>query len=98
MTTGMKKKAREKNDSREIKKSLMNKYREMLIDKLTPEDLDELQLYMKKQYDEKGGWNQKYRLKFEEKLRQYIHEEILKREIASIETLLGLINHQDLKK
>jgi hypothetical protein len=33
-----------------------------------------------------GGWNPEYRQKSEEKLRQYFHEEVLKREIASIET------------
>jgi hypothetical protein len=45
-----------------------------------------------------GGWNPEYRQKSEEKLRQYFHEEVLKREIASIETLLGLMSDQDLKK
>jgi len=75
----------------------MNRYGETFIAKLTPQDLDELQFYRKKQYDKEGGWNSEYRLKFESKLRQYFHEEILTREIASIETLLGLIDHRDLR-
>jgi hypothetical protein len=81
----------------EIKTSLMERYQESFITKLTPQDLDELRYYLRKQYDKEGGWNSNYRLKFEAKLRHYFHEEVMKREIASIETLLGLIDHQDLK-
>lgn len=91
-----KKRNRKKTASDEVKTSLMNKYREMFIDKLTPHDLEELQFYLARQYDKERGWNREYRLKFEFKLRQYFHEEILKREIASIETLLGLLQPQDL--
>jgi hypothetical protein len=75
----------------------MNRYGESFIAKLTPQDLDELQFYRKNQYDKEDGWNSEYRLKFESKLRQYFHEEILTREIASIETLLGLIDLRDLR-
>jgi hypothetical protein len=92
-----KKRTRNKTASDEVKTSLMNKYREMFIDKLTPQDLEELQFYLRQQYDEKRGWNSEYKLKFEFKLRQYFHEEILRRELASIETLLGLMQPQDLK-
>jgi len=91
------KRTRKKTASDEVKTSLMNKYRETFIDKLTPQDLEELQCYLRQQYDIEHGWNNEYRLKFEFKLRQYFHEEILKREIASIETLLGLLQPQDLK-
>ncbi len=86
-----------KTVSDEVKTSLMNKYREMFIDKLTPQDLEELQFYLGHQYNEKLGWNSEYKLKFEFKLRQYFHEEILRRELASIETLLELMQPQDLK-
>jgi len=86
-----------KTVSDEVKTSLMNKYREMFIDKLTPQDLEELQFYLRHQYNEKLGWNSEYKLKFEFKLRQYFHEEILRRELASIETLLELMQPQDLK-
>jgi hypothetical protein len=82
----------------EFKTLLMNKYKETFIEKLTRQDLDELQFYLKKQYDKNHGWNREYRLKFELKLRQYFHEEILRREIAGIETLLSLILPQDLER
>jgi hypothetical protein len=90
------KKIRRKPLKKEIKTSLMNRYRESFIAKLTPQDLDELQNYLRKQYDKDSGWNSEYKLKFEAKLRQYFHEEFIRREIASIETLLGLIDHKDL--
>ncbi len=98
MITAVKKGVRKKTDDTDIKTSLMKKFQETFIDKLTPQDLDELQQYAGNQYTRDGGWNTEYRQKFEEKLRQYFHEEVLKREIASIETLLGLMSDQDLKK
>jgi hypothetical protein len=82
----------------DIKKTLMKKYRAMFIDKLTEQDLQELQFYLRKQFDENRQLNAAYKLKFESRLRQYFHEEILRREIVSIETLLGLLNPEDLKK
>ena len=88
---------REKTSPDDVKTSLMDKYREMFVDKLTVKDLEELQFFLRQQYDKERGWNSEYKLKFEFKLRQYFHEEILKREIASIETLLGLLQPQDLK-
>ncbi len=81
----------------DVKTLLITKYRETFIDKLTRQDLEELQFYQKNQYDKERGWNSEYRKKFEFKLRQYFHEEILLREIASIETLLGLLQPKDLK-
>jgi hypothetical protein len=92
-----KKRTREKTGDIEIKASLMDKYRDTFIDKLTPADLEELQLYRMKQYDKERGWNNEYRQKFEVKLRHYFHEEVLRREIASIETLLMLLQPEDLK-
>jgi DNA-binding MurR/RpiR family transcriptional regulator len=97
MTAGFRKKTPEIISEDDIKKSLMNKYAEMFIDKLTSEDLDEFQFFLKKQYYKESGWNYEYKLKFESKLRQYFHEEVMKREIASIETLLGLLSRKDLK-
>ena len=91
------KRNREKIAPDDVKTLLMDKYREMFVDKLTPKDLEELQYYLRHQYDKGIGWSSEYKLKFEFKLRQYFHEEILKREIASIETLLGLLQSQDLK-
>jgi hypothetical protein len=86
------------NPPDDIKQTLMNKYRAMFVDKLTEQDLRELQFYLKKQFDEKRRLNVEYKLKFESLLRQYFHEEILRREIVSIETLLSLLMPEDLKK
>jgi hypothetical protein len=80
----------------ELKTVLMKKYRDLLVDKLTRRDLEELQNSLKSQYDTEHGWNQEIRRKFELKLQEYMHEEILKREIAGIETLLQLITSEDL--
>jgi hypothetical protein len=97
MAAGIKKQTPEKTGKDDIKTSLMNKYGEMFIDKLTTKDLDEFQFFLRKQYDKESGWNNEYKLKFESKLRQYFHEEVMRREIASIETLLGLLDRRDLK-
>jgi len=75
----------------------MNKYKEIIVDKLTQQDLRELQFYLTNQFDEKRQINAEYKLKFESKLRQYFHEEVLWREIVSIETLLGLLKPEDVK-
>jgi hypothetical protein len=84
------------NKPEDIKTTLMNKYRTMFIDKLTVQDLRELQFYLKNQFDEKRQLNAEYKLKFESRLRKYFHEEIMKREIVSIETLLSLLKPEDL--
>jgi hypothetical protein len=97
MADPAKKSIRKKTTDDEIKTSLMDKYRETFIEKLTPQDLEELQLYRRKQYDKVSGWNSEYKQKFEFKLRQYFHEEVLMREIPSIEILLGLLQPHDLK-
>jgi DNA-binding MurR/RpiR family transcriptional regulator len=97
MAAGIKKQTPEKSEEDDIKTSLMNKYGEIFIDKLTTKDLDEFQFFLRKQYDKESGWNNQYKLKFESKLRQYFHEEVMRREIASIETLLGLLDRRDLK-
>jgi len=75
----------------------MHKYKEMFVDKLTQQDLRELQFYLKNQFNENRQLNTEYKLKFESRLRQYFHEEVLKREIISIETLLGLLRPEDVK-
>ncbi len=86
------------NPSDDIKKTLINKYRAMFVDKLTEQDLRELQFYLKKQFDDNRQLNAEYKLKFEALLRQYFHEEIMRREIVSIETLLSLLTPEDLQK
>jgi len=82
----------------DLKWYLVNKYQELFIGRLTGEDLEELQYYLRWQYDAKRGWNYWYLKKFIRKLRGYMHEEILKREIAGIETVLTLMRPDDLIK
>jgi len=86
-----------KNQSDDIKTTLINKYKEMFVDKLTKQELFELQFYLKNQFDENRQLNAEYKLKFESRLRQYFHEEVMKREIISIETLIGLLKPEDVK-
>ena len=77
--------------------ALRDKFRKILINKLTEKDLEELRFYLEK--ERTGGHvNAEYRQKFEWKLRQYFHEEVLRREIASIEALLETLRPEDLKK
>ena len=87
----------EKIPFEEMKQSLMNRYRKALIDQLSRQDLDELQSYIRDQYDPGKGWSHKNRLKFESKLRQYFHEEVIRREISGIEAVLKLLTPEDLK-
>ncbi|MGA2912069.1 MAG: hypothetical protein ABSE07_00980 [Methanoregula sp.] len=86
-----------KSPSDEIKLTLMNKYKEIIVDKLTRQELRELQFYLKNQFNEKRQLNAEYKLKFESKLRQYFHEEVMSREIISIETLVSLLKPEDVK-
>ena len=81
----------------EIKGSLVERYRESLIGRLTPQDLSEFQSYIRGQYNPVKGWDARCRRKFETKLRQYFTEEIIRREIAGIETVLQLLTPEDLR-
>jgi DNA-binding MurR/RpiR family transcriptional regulator len=87
----------EKNPFDKMKQSLMDRYQETFIRKLTRQDLAEFQTYLKDEFDPTKGWDLKSRLKFESKLRNYFHEEIIRREIASIEAVLELLKPEDLK-
>lgn len=87
-----------RNPSDDIKKTLVNKYKEMFVDKLTQQDLRELQFLLKNQFDKKRQLNAEFKVKFESWLRQYFHEEVMRREIISIETLLNLLTPEDVKK
>jgi len=81
-----------------VKPLLVEKYKEVFIDRLTSRDLQELRFYLQNQFDKNRQWNPEYRMRFESKLRQYFHEEVLRREIASLEVLIGLLDPDDLKK
>jgi hypothetical protein len=85
------------NSPDDIKNTLMNKYRAIFVDRLTRQDLHELQILSKSQFDEKRQLNSENKLKFESRLRQYFHEEVMRREIVSIETLLSLLKPEDVK-
>jgi len=82
----------------DLKWYLMNKYRALFTDKLTRDDLEELQYCLRHLNDAKHGWDRDYLQRFVLKLREYIQEEILKREITGIESLLTLMKPEDLKK
>ena len=77
---------------------LMDRYRAILVDRLTAEDLAELQFYLRNQFDEKGNLDRVYKGKFEEKLRGYLHEEVITREIIGIEALIRSLKPGDLKR
>ena len=82
----------------DLKWYLLNKYRTLFINKLSLQDLDELRYYHKRQYTTKNGWDEEFLQKFVLKLREFIHDDILKREIAGIETLVTFMKPEDLSK
>lgn len=80
------------------REALLDRYRTILVDKLTVEDLRELQDFLRKEFDERGNLNSEYRERFVYKLRQFLHEEILTREIVGIEALVRSLRPEDLKR
>ncbi len=93
--TGRRKKRREAGAGKD---SLAGRYRAILVEKLTPGDLAELQSYLEKEKDRDGNLDPGYREKFEWKLRQFLHEEVLTREIVGIEVLVRELRPSDLKR
>jgi len=81
----------------DLKWYLMNKYRTFFVDRLTREDLEELHVYQRRKSDTRHGRDDEYMRKFVLKLLGYMPEEILKREIAGIETLVTLMKPEDLQ-
>ena len=86
----------EQTAKEDLKWYLMNKYRALFTDKLTRDDLEELQYCLRHQYDPRRGWNREYLQRFVLKMKEYMQEETLKREIAGIESLLMLMKAEDL--
>jgi hypothetical protein len=80
------------------RETLLDRYRTILVDKMTADDLRELQSFLRKEVDERGILNRVYREKFAFKLRQFLHEEILTREIVGIEALIRELKPGDLKR
>jgi hypothetical protein len=89
---------KERMAKEDLKWYLLNKYRTLFTDKLTRENLEELQYYLRNQYDPKRGWNREYLRRFVLKMREYMQEETLKREITGIASLLTLMKPEDLRK
>ncbi|OPX61768.1 MULTISPECIES: hypothetical protein [unclassified Methanoregula] len=75
---------------------LIHKYRTILIDRLTAEDLGELRVCLKRWSGTKNGQDSEFPHRFVMKLREYLPEEILRYEIAGIESLFMLMRAQDL--
>jgi hypothetical protein len=90
--------SRRKRRGSGVEGSLVERYRTILVDRLTAEDLKELQFYLENQFDENRNLNREYKEKFEGKLRQFLHEEVLTREIIGIEALIRDLRPSDLKK
>ncbi|MGB9177124.1 MAG: hypothetical protein WCB46_10360 [Methanoregula sp.] len=87
----------ERRGQEDLKWYLMNKYRTFFLDKLTLKDLEELQFYQRRLSDTRYGRDHEYLRKFVLKLLGYMPEEILKREIIGIETLVTLMKPEDLQ-
>jgi hypothetical protein len=98
MMAGKGARSRGKRKSPGAEGSLVERYRTILVDRLTAEDLKELQFYLRNQFDENRNLNRDYKEKFEGKLRQFLHEEVLTREIIGIEALIRDLRPSDLKK
>jgi hypothetical protein len=90
--------SRGKNGEAGEKGPLVERYRKILVDRLNAGDLEELKFYLEKQFGEGGNLNREFKDKFEWKLRQFLHEEILTREIIGIEALIRELGPEDLKK
>ena len=88
----------ERRAKEDLKWYLMNKYRTLFTDKLTRDELEELQHCLRHRYDPRRGWNREYLRRFVLKMKEYMQEETLKREIAGIEALLTLMKPEDLKR
>ena len=82
----------------ESRESLVERYRTILVDRLTRADLAELRFYLRNQFDRRGNLDREYKEKFEGKLRRYLHEEVLTREITGIEALIRVLRPEDLKE
>ena len=95
---GVRKPVAEWKAKEDLKWYLLNKYRVLFTDKITRNDLEELQYCLRRQYDPERGWNREYTKRFVLKMGEYLQEEILKSEIAGIESLLTLMKPEDLRE
>ena len=70
----------------------------MFIDKLTETDLAELKSLLQHKFNPDRTMDPGYRIRFEAMLRNFLHEEILTREMASIEELIDRLRPEDLRE
>jgi hypothetical protein len=82
----------------ETGRTLRARYKTMLVDKLTREDLADLKISLENQFDERHNLNLTQKRKFEGTLRRYLHEEVLTREIIGIEALIRSLKPEDLRR
>ncbi|HUH78385.1 MAG TPA: hypothetical protein VLY83_00660 [Methanoregula sp.] len=80
-----------------LKAALMVKYRTTLVERLTEADLEELQSLLRNKFGPDRTIRQEYLEKFEYKLREYLHEETIRREMATLEALVALLRPEDLR-
>jgi hypothetical protein len=81
-----------------LKTSLLAKYRTIFVDRLSPRDLEELKVLLKNKFGSDRSIHPDYQRRFELRLRDYFHEEILTREMASVELLVEKLGPEDLKR
>jgi hypothetical protein len=88
----------ERKAREDLKWYLLNKYRALFIDKITGSDLEELQYCLKMQHEAEPARQREYRKRFVLKMRGYMPEEVLKNEVAGLESLLTLMRPEDLSE
>ena len=78
-----------------LKSSLVQKYRTVFLDRLTPGELSGPPALPPKEY-RSGRWDPEQRRKFAFRLRTFFPKSVLSRDIAGIEALLTLLSPGDL--
>ncbi|HVN74498.1 MAG TPA: hypothetical protein VMT44_07895 [Methanoregula sp.] len=80
-----------------IKAELLAKYRTTFVDRLTRRDLEELKSLLRNKFDPDRRINREYLDRFAFKMREYLHEEIITREMATLEALVEMLQPEDLR-
>jgi len=96
MSTRSRKKTMDLSDAG-IKAELLAKYRTVLVDRLTRRDLEELKSLLRNKFDPDRKMNKGYLERFAFKFREYLHEEIITREMATLEALVEMLQPGDLR-
>jgi hypothetical protein len=80
----------------DLKWYLRNKYRTILVDKLSRGDFQELKISLRQLHDTRSGSDREHLHRFVLKLEEYLQEDVLKQEIAGIVSLVMLMKPEDL--